>query len=161
MRELVRAQHQDHADHSLQESGGSGVAPVAVLHARVIDEGVQDLSAARADGIPLQDQLLEADGQRIAEIQDQQQHDHRPHPRQGDVPDPAPFAAPSIAADSYSAGSMAFSAARKTMIPQPASFHTTWEVIRNKNVSGLVMTSTAPSPNSRVNWLSSPAPPRI
>ena len=48
MRDLVGPEHQDHADHSFQESGGSGVAPVAVLHARVVDEGVQHLGAPGA-----------------------------------------------------------------------------------------------------------------
>ena len=49
--------------------------------------------------------------------------------------------APSTAAASYSSGGPSHSAARKTMMPQPASFQTDCAVIRTRNVSGLVIMS--------------------
>ena len=47
------------------------------------------------------------------------------------------------------------------MMPQPASFQIAWAVTRNRNVSGLVMMSTACQPLARRIWLISPAPPKI
>lgn len=49
--------------------------------------------------------------------------------------------APSIAAASYRSGLTEASAARKTMTPQPASFHTLCAVTRNLKVVGSVMMS--------------------
>jgi len=56
---------------------------------------------------------------------------------------------------------MAASAARKTMMPQPASFQTTWAVTRYLKVAGSVMMSQVASPCRRRNMLSAPAPPSI
>ncbi len=69
--------------------------------------------------------------------------------------------APSAAAASYNSVLMAASAARKTMIPQPASFQMAWDVTSSANVSGSVMTSQVPMSWPRRNWLSAPAPPSI
>ena len=43
----------------------------------VVDVGVEDLADVPADRLLLQDDLLEADGQRVAEPQDEQQDDDR------------------------------------------------------------------------------------
>ncbi|BFO15755.1 hypothetical protein SHKM778_21430 [Streptomyces sp. KM77-8] len=67
--------------------------------------------------------------------------------------------APSMAAASYRSGLTEASAARKTMIPQPASFHTLCAVIRNLKVSGSVIRPIPSYPCSRRIWESSPAPP--
>ena len=70
--------------------------------------------------------------------------------------------APSTAAASYCSGGTVLSAARKMMIPQPASFQTDCMVMRTRNVSGFViMSNPEPSPWSRSVWLISPAPPKI
>jgi hypothetical protein len=69
--------------------------------------------------------------------------------------------APSTAAASYSVKSTVDSAARKTMMPQPASFHTACEVTSTLNVDGIVMMSNDGRLWSRSTWLSRPAPPSI
>ena len=56
---------------------------------------------------------------------------------------------------------MAASAARNTMMPQPASFQTAWAVTRYLNASGSVMTSQVCQPCRRSMVLSAPAPPSI
>ncbi len=56
---------------------------------------------------------------------------------------------------------MAASAARNTMIPQPASFQITCEVTSSAKVSGLVMTSHVPMSLLRRKWFTAPAPPSI
>ncbi|ANZ41186.1 hypothetical protein BBK82_39645 [Lentzea guizhouensis] len=56
---------------------------------------------------------------------------------------------------------IAASAARNTMMPQPASFQTTCAVTSNAKVSGFVMTSQVAMSLLRRNWLSTPAPPSI
>ena len=61
-------------------------APVAAEDAVVVDVGVEHLAGVQADRLLLQDDLLEADGQRVAEPQDQQQDDDAAQARQGDVP---------------------------------------------------------------------------
>ena len=50
--------------------------------------------------------------------------------------------APSTAADSYRFWLMAARAARKMIVPHPASFQIIWEVTTNRKASGLLMTSS-------------------
>lgn len=92
MGDLVRRVDQRGTDQALEQPRGGGEPEVAADDALVVDEGVDDLRRLRPHGRALQQHLLEADGEDIAEPHDQQQHDDGPHGGQRDVPEAPPRA---------------------------------------------------------------------
>ncbi|BCJ57600.1 hypothetical protein Jiend_10220 [Micromonospora endophytica] len=96
MRDLVRAQHENRADQALDQSHRRRHAPVAADDAAVVDVRVEHFGGLQADLPLLQHDLFEADGEHVAEFEDEQQYDDRPDRRQGDVPE---LAQPTAAVD--------------------------------------------------------------
>src|SRR5699024_12744320 len=60
---------------SLGEPGRGAHRPVTADHARVVRVGVEHLGGIGTDGVSLQDELLEADSEDVAEVEDEKQHD--------------------------------------------------------------------------------------
>src|SRR5438876_11702742 len=90
MRKLVSADDQNGAKDALDQASGGGNAPLAADDALEVDVGIEHLARRWADRVALQQDLLEADRQRQAEAQDEQQDDHAQNAGQGDVPQALP-----------------------------------------------------------------------
>ncbi|MFF4796575.1 hypothetical protein ACFY2M_44835 [Streptomyces sp. NPDC001276] len=76
MRELVGEDDHDEADDALHQTGGGGHAPVAVDDAMEVDVGVEDFGGVPAEVVALEEDLLEADRQDVAEAQAEQRDHH-------------------------------------------------------------------------------------
>src|SRR5262245_7536828 len=93
MRDLVRGEYQNRADQALHQADRGSHAPGTADDAAVVDVRVEYFGRVQPDRSLLQEDLLEADREYVAEPQDQQQDDHGPDCRQGHMPELPPSAA--------------------------------------------------------------------
>src|SRR3954454_25015561 len=90
MREFIRGDDQASADDALDQASRGGHTPLSADDALEVDVGVEHLTRGGADGVALEQDLLEADAQDQAQAQDEQQDNHAHDAGERHVPQPLP-----------------------------------------------------------------------
>src|SRR5690625_3628396 len=90
--ELVGTQDQRDADDALDQSDRRGHPPVPADHSAVVDVRVEHFGLLESDSVLLQQDLFEADGERGAELENEQEDHHALESGKGDVQHLSPAA---------------------------------------------------------------------
>ena len=139
MGQLVGADHQQHADHALDQADRGRDAPVAADDAVVVDLGVEHLAGLEPTG-PCCRMICSKPTERLLPSRRISSRMNSPLSEGRVMCNSRCHAvAPSTAAASYCSWSIRESAARKMIVPQPASFQITWLVTSALNSSGTPM----------------------
>ena len=86
MRDLVGDEDQSEPDSGLEETCRGAKAPLLRNDGLVVNIRIENFRRLPTDGLALEDVLLEADAEPVAQTKDEQQYGDRPDSRQGDVP---------------------------------------------------------------------------